>query len=219
MTTFTYAQDDLDLDPKCLSPGASSFQLPQEFEQLLNVTAQERRDFMRRTMFPSGGWPLALSIETNFKVPFIGNQNYFGKIFFKKGENFIRYRDEIIASDHYRDEGANPNFYNTNRFGIARMNSAGGSQVATGVKLIGRNFNSNTGGHLTIQVDPPGSGPVNIPMDVAVVNGRTVLSLKVYGRPVEFNSLKINAKGGSLLRGVETVQFFKNGRLVHTLTN
>ena len=56
-------------------------------------------------------------------------------------------------------------------------------------------------------------------MNVNVVNNRAVLSMNVGGRRVQFNSLKINAKGGSILRGVENVQFFQNGRLVHTLTN
>lgn len=221
-TSFTFAQDDLasSLDcHECMSAEASAFELPEAFEQLGNVTAQERRDFIRRHATPAGGWSLALNIETNFKVPFVGSQNYFGRIYFKKGHAQIRYRDELLADDHYRDESANPRFYNTSGYSYSRMNNPRGYSVATGVRLIGRSLDSNNGGGLTIQVDPPGSAPMNIPMDVQVVNNRAVLSVLAGNRRVVFNQIKINATRGSILRGVENVQFFQNGRLVHTLTN
>ncbi len=203
----------------CEIAGLPMYDLPQELQEVHAITAAERRNFQARTMYPAGGWTMGLRIETNFKVPFVGNQNYFGKIFFKKGDTSIRYRDEILARDFYREETANPMTYHTASFGVANMNRPGGSEVGTGVKLIGSNFNTNTGGRLTISVKPPGSSRMNVPFDVQVVNGRAVPSLNVGGRRIVFDTLKINSNSAGILSGVDNVQLFSNGRVVYTIDN
>lgn len=203
----------------CEIAGLPLYDLPQEIQDVQAVTAAEKRAFLARTMYPAGGWTMGLRIETNFRVPLVGSQNYFGKIFFKKGDSSIRYRDEILAREHYRDESAKPSFYNTASFSVANMNRPQGSEVGTGVRLIGRNFNTNTGGRLTISVKPPGGTRMNVPLDVQVVNGRAVTSINVGNRRVVFDTLKINSNSGGILSGLDNVQLISNGRVVHTIAN
>ncbi len=215
MSCSAFAQEE----QTCEIAGLSMYDLPSELQEIHAITSAERRAFLARTMIPAGGWSMGLRIETNFQVPFVGSQNYFGKIFFKKGDANIRYRDEMLAREHYRDEVANPNHYNTVGYSVANMNRPQGSDVATGVKLYGRNFNTNTGGRLTISVKPPGGRRLDVPVDVQVVNNRAVTSMSVAGRRIVFDTLKINSNSGGILSGLDNVQLFSQGRVVYTLDN
>jgi hypothetical protein len=158
-----------------------------------------------------------MRIETNFKIPLVGSVPYFGRIYFKKGDPNIRYRDEMIARRHYRDEAGNPKFYNTSQFNVAEMNKREGDDIATGVKIFGQNLNTNTGGRMVLSVKPPGSSRMNVPVDVAVVNNRMATSILFKGKKIAFDTLKINMNHQSVLRGLQNVQFFAKGRLVATL--
>lgn len=214
MSQFAFAQE-----LPCDLPGNVGFTMPRELQLVRNIVNEEKRRFLTRHATPAGGWGLGLKIESNFKIPFVSNLPYFGRIYFKKGDAQIRYRDEIIASDHYRDESANPRFYNTSPMTVSRMNTAAGYEVASGVKIFGQNLNTNTGGRMTLSVKPPGSSRMNIPVDVSVVNNRMVNSINVNGRRIVFDTLKINMRGGSLLRGLQNVELSSGGRVVHTITN
>jgi hypothetical protein len=203
----------------CEIPGNVGFTLPREMRLVRNIVSEEKKRFLTRHAIPAGGWSLGLKIESNFRIPFVGNVPYFGRIYFKKGDPHIRYRDEMVASDHYRDESENPRFYNTSSMTVSRMNSRDGYEVATGVKIFGQNLNTNTGGRMTLSVKPPGGRRMLIPVDVSVVNNRMVNSVTVNGRRMVFDTLKINANGGSILRGLSNVQLMAGGRVVHTITN
>ncbi len=204
----------------CDLPGNVGFTLPNELRLVRNIVSEEKRNFLTRTAYPAGGWTLGLKIESNFKIPFVGAVPYFGKIFFKKGDSVVRYRDEMVARSHYRDEARNPRFYNTNQLTVARMNRPDGYEVSTGVTIFGQNnFNTNTGGRLLISVKPPGSRRMNVPMDLTVVNNKAVSSILVNGLRIPFDTMKINMNNGSILGGLQNVQLFAGGRVVHTITN
>lgn len=208
------------LEPEiCGIPGVEEYKLPSELEIVHEIAKADKRDFIARTATPAGGWSLGFNILSNFKIPFVGSQNYFARIYFKKGEPIVRYRDEMIARDHYRDESQNPRFYNTHQLTVARMNRPDGYEVSTGVRLYGRNFNTNTGGRLTIAIKPPGGSRLSVPVDITVVNNRPVTAIQVGSQRVVFDTLKINADGGSILSGLDNIQLIANGRVVHTITN
>lgn len=214
MSPLTFAQDD-----NCEIPGNVGFRMPNELRLVQNIVNQEKRTFLARNATPAGGWSLGLRIESNFRIPLVGSIPYFGRIYFKKGDPRIRYRDEMIARDHYRAEAANPGLYHTNGMTVSRMNNEEGYEVSTGVRIYGQNLNTNTGGRMVLSVKAPGSRRMNIPVDVAVTNNRMVNSILVNGRRIRFDTLKINANGGSILRGLSNVQLIAGGRVVHTITN
>ena len=128
-----------------------------------------------------------------------------------------RWVDEMLAREHSKDEAQNPTSYNVSGFTVARMNRPEGYEVSTGVRLYGQNFNTNTGGRLTISVKPPGGGRRNVPMDMTVVNGSAVTAIQLGSQRIVFDTLKINAVGGSILSGLENIQLISNGRVVHTI--
>lgn len=180
-------------------------------ENLRNISAQERRQFMARESTPAG-WTLGLRIESNFKIPLVGSQNYFGRIFFKRGENHIKYRDEQIARKHYDDERRGGFF--TSRYNLAEINSRNGSSVAPGVRITGQNLNSNRGGRLTIAANR-----LQVPIDITVNGNRAIPSITVNGQRIVFDTMKINARRGGIIAGVSNVQLLSRGRVVHTITN
>lgn len=216
---FTISPFAIAEDIPCDLPGNVGFTLPAEMQLVRSAVNEQKRQFLTRHANPAGGWTLGLKIESNFKIPFVGNVPYFGRIYFKKGEPQIKYRDEMVASDNYRAESQNPRTYFLSPITVSRMNNNDGYEVATGVKIFGQNLNTNTGGRMVLSVKPPGSNRMNIPVDVSVVNNRMVNSIAVGGRRIQFDTLKINANGGSILRGLANVQLMAGGRVVHTITN
>ncbi len=214
MSASAFATEEL-----CEIPGMTEYELPSELETVHAISKAEKREFLARSATPAGGWTLGLNIVTNFKIPLFGSQNYFGRIYFKKGDATVRYRDEMLAREHYSSESQNPRFYNTNPLTVARMNRPDGYEVSTGVRLYGRNFNTNTGGRLTIAVKPPGGRRLNVPVDMTVLNGRPITAIQVGTQRLVFDTIRINAQDGSILSGLDSIQLLSNGRLVHTITN
>lgn len=157
------------------------------FDYLYAVTRQERQQFIARHR-DLAGWTVPLKIESNFRVPLVGSQNYFGRIYFRRGENFIQYRDEQIARRNYDRERRDPSTFMASRYTTAEINARGGYELAPGVRLIGQQFNTTTGGALTISVNG-----LRVNFQVTVNGNRAIPAAIVNGRRVTFDTMRINS--------------------------
>jgi hypothetical protein len=103
-----------------------------------NLNNAIKKDFKRRPLTASG-FVLALNIETNFEVPLIGSDLYWGRIYLKNGDDKnIAYRDDLLAEKYYAREKADPKtFYNAD-YSVANINSANGLSL---VKAAGAEVN------------------------------------------------------------------------------
>lgn len=198
-----------------------------QISSLVKVSDKLKQDFKRRAN-PKKGYLLALNFETNFEAPIVGSDLYWGRIYLNDGDpTKISYRDELAADEHYKKEVADPSKFYMGKYSISSINSdkglplidAGGASV--NVKSVGTDFSTKTGGRLSLKVKAPSTALMNITMDVKRSGNQISKTLVMAGKSVPFDSFKINAKSGlfgvSILNGVSNVQFFKNGKVVHTL--
>jgi hypothetical protein len=185
-----------------------------------------KRDFKRRPI----GLPLrlALSIETNFEAPLLGNDIYWGRIYVKDGEDKnIHYRDDLLAEDNYKNEQAHPNQVSNSIYKVSDINSAAGLSLikAAGaevnVKAVGK-FTPSTGGRLIIKVKAPSENPMNVMIDVVNTKGKITNFLIVNNKRIAFDSFKINASTNffgvtTILSGIDNIQFTSGGKVIHTI--
>lgn len=193
------------------------------------VSTALKKDFKRRPMNVKG-FNLALSIETNFEVPLIGADIYWGRIYLNQNDpKNIVYRDDLIAEANYKKEKANPGNFNYSNYSVASINSAKGLSLVkaagadVNVKSTDGKFSTRTGGRLTIKVKAPNENPTNLLMDVVNNNGKITKSLIVGSKKIPFDSFKINAEKNmfgvtSILSGIDTIQFYSAGKVIHTIT-
>lgn len=186
-----------------------------------------KRDFKRRPAGPP--LRLALSIETNFEAPIVGNDIYWGRIYLKdNNDTHVMYRDDLVAEEHYKNEQAHPNVFSHHSYKVSDINSAAGLSLikAAGaevnVKAVGK-FSTKTGGRLSIKVKAPSEKPMNVVIDVVNNKGKVSNFLIVNNKRIPFDSFKINASKNflgvtTILSGIQNIQFTSGGKTVHTIT-
>lgn len=186
-----------------------------------------KRDFKRRPAGPP--MRLALSIETNFEAPLVGNDIYWGRIYLKDGnDTHVMYRDDLVAEEHYKNEKAHPESFMHYPYKVSDINSAAGLSLikAAGaevnVKAVGK-FSTKAGGRLSIKVKAPSEKPMNLVIDVVNNKGKVSNFLIVNNKRIPFDSFKINASKNflgvtTILSGVQNIQFTSGGKTVHTIT-
>lgn len=223
LSLSTYAQEECDY------PVMEPLIPVEQAENLKQVSNAIKKDFKRRAI-KLPGFINVLSIETNFDAPIIGKDTYWGKIYIRDGQNDrITYRDDVIAERHYNEEKKNPDkTYYTSSYNVAEINSAKGLSLikAAGadvkVKSPGGKFSTKTGGRLVIDVKAPNESPKVITMDV-VRKGKSISKSVVVGdKKIPFDNFKINASKNflgitTILSGIQSIQFFSNGKVVHTI--
>jgi hypothetical protein len=191
------------------------------------VVAEDKNSFKRRASPYTSIHTLAMSIETNFPVPFIGSQNYFGKIYLLTNDvTKIDYRDEQIAHKYYKEELKKPKDFYTQGYKVSSINSKSGLDLVNAagavVNLKSGNFSPVKGGRLYLKVKAPKTEEMNITMEV-VVNDRSVQNYVVVGtQKYPFTSFTINAdksfiSGTSILNGILSVEFNQNGRFSYSI--
>lgn len=203
--------------------------LSEENESMLNDLEDGiKKDFKRRPL-KSKNFDLALSIETNFTAPIIGEDKYWGRIYLKKDDSEnIAYRDELITEKHYKKESKSPSSFQYSTYSIADINSSDGLSLikAAGaevnVKSPDGKFTSQKGGRLSIKVKAPNEKAMMLTMDVSRSGGKIYKSLIIDNKKIPFDSFKINASENfmgvtSVLAGIDNVQFYSNGKIVHTI--
>ncbi len=216
-------------DESCELPNTQPI-LDDETAQLVgNLNDAIKKDFKRRPLTTSG-FVLALNIETNFEVPLIGSDVYWGRIYLKNGDDKnIAYRDDLLAEKNYDREKADPKRFTYSNYSVANINSAQGLSLAkaagaeVNVKSTDGNFTTKAGGRLTIKVKAPGENSTTLIIDVVNSGGKISKFLIVGNSRVSFDSFKINAEKNifgstSILSGVETIEFFSGGKVTHTIT-
>lgn len=212
-----------ELDENCDYPIMEPILEVGNAKMISEVSDAIKNEFKRR---PTNLGLLAISIESNFSVPVIGNGNYFGRIYMRPGETKIRYRDELIADDHYKDEKAKPNNPYFSTYNVSDINSANGLSL---VKAAGANvsiksdgkFSSSTGGRVYLKVKAPGEDATSYTIDVTVVGGKVQNFIHHQGKRIAFDSLKINADKNflgstTILAGIKNIQFSNKGKVVAT---
>lgn len=219
---FTFAQSD-DCGVKISEPILDEANT----KMIMTMGNGLKRDFKRRPAGPP--LRLALSIETNFTAPLIGNDLYWGRIYLKDGNDTqVMYRDDLVAEEHYKNEQAHPNIFTHQSYPVSKINSAAGLSLikAAGaevnVKAIGK-FSPKTGGRLFIKVKAPSEKPMNLTIDVVNNKGKISNFLIANNKRIPFDSFKINASKNflgitTILSGVQNVQFTSGGKVVHTIT-
>ncbi len=197
---------------------------------ILNSTkaiVQDKNSFKRRASPYTSIHTLAMNIETNFPVPFVGSQNYFGRIYLISNDaNKIDYRDEQVAHRRYKEELKNPKDFYTQGYEVSILNSKAGLNLVNSagavVNLKSGNFSPLKGGRLYLKVKAPQTNEMKITMDV-VVNGKSVQNYVVVGtQKYPFTSFSINADktflaGTSILNGILSVEFNQNGRFSYSV--
>ena len=197
-------------------------------KMLNQISTAVKRDFKQRPMNVKG-FNLVLNIESNFEAPLIGKDPYWGRIYFKDGdEKIIAYRDDLIAEHHYHDELKAPEKFSYSTYKMADINStnglflvkAGGAEV--NVKSTNGKFSTNTGGRLTIRVKAPGKNPQDLLLDVVKSGNKVSKFLIVSSQSIPFDSFKINASKNflgvtTILSGIDTIQFYSGGKVVHSI--
>lgn len=200
---------------------------PEHVDMIQEISDQGKRDFKRRPI-NKPNYMLALNIETNFEAPLIGKDPYWGRIYFKdKDDTNIYYRDDLIAEDHYKDEKKDPNSFWHSTYSKNDINSAKGLSLVkamgaeVNVKSVGTPFSPKTGGRINIKVKAPKTNAFNLLMDIKRSGKNVTKELIVGSQKIAFDSFKINAArnifGISILNGVDTIQFMKGGKVVHTI--
>jgi hypothetical protein len=185
------------------------------------ASAPARVQFKKRN--DPNGLPRLVTIESNFTIPVVGRDKYFGYVVFNQKGNTIHYRDEVQAEAHAKQESQNPNEYYTQPFpmkdfnsshGIMLLNTSGAVVQATSP---GRNFNSKTGGIIAFRFKAPGSNYLNARVEVTVRNG--IPSTRVLtndGQRLPFTMLKINSGLLGIL-DIKNMEFYDGAHLIHTI--
>lgn len=215
-------------DQICELPNTEPILNDETLKLVGSLSTSIKKDFKRRPLTTSG-FNLALSIETNFEVPFIGKDPYWGRIYFKNGDDKnIAYRDDLLAEENYSKEKVDPNKFLYANYSVANINSAKGLSLVkaagaeVNVKSADGKFTTKTGGRLTIKVKAPGESSISLTVDVVNTGGKVSKFLIIGNKKVSFDSFKINAEKNvfgstSILSGIETIQFFSGGKVAHTI--
>lgn len=217
-----------ELDENCEYPIIEPILEVGAAKMINQVSTAVKRDFKRRPMNVKD-FNLALNIETNFEAPLIGKDPYWGRIYFKDGDDQnITYRDDLIAEENYNDELKKPALFNYSKYKVSDINSSKGLSLikAAGaevnVKSTDEKFSIKTGGRLTIRVKAPSENPYNLSVDVVRAGKNVSKFLLIAGKRIPFDNFKINASKNflgvtTILSGIDTIQFYSGGKVVHSI--
>lgn len=199
--------------------------LESSYEDERVVSELSKTDFKERL---NSQYNLLVKINTNFKAPLVGKDIYFGYIYtVPKNDSEIKYRDELIANRHYKEEINRPvsqymSSYKVSDFraknGLELINAAGAY-----VRLKSNDFSMTTGGTLKLDFKIPNQKSGSVDIIVRNIKGQ----LKTYvknssGSLVIFDSLTLNARKGlltfgtSILAGIKSIEFKMGNSNVHT---
>lgn len=221
---FAFANSEVD---ECYYPAAPAILDEENTKMIETMGSGIKRDFKRRPL----GLPLrlALSIETNFEAPIVGNDIYWGRIYLKDGVNDkIFYRDDLLAENNYKNEQAHPNQISNSAYKVSDINSAAGLSLVkaagaeVNVKAVGK-FSPSAGGRLSIKVKAPSEKAMNVTIDVVNNKGKITNFLIANNKRIPFDSFKINASKNflgvtTILSGIQNIQFTSGGKVVHTIS-
>ena len=196
-------------------------------DSLEAVSDKVKEDFKRRPVEYKTYHSL-LNIETNFEVPMVGRDTYFGRVYIVDGKpDVFKYRDELIADRNYQKESKNNSFY-TSEYKVSDINSDKGlsliKQAGAEVTMKSTGFTTTEGGRIYFKVKGPGDKPQNLVIDVKISKGKIENFLIIDGKSIAFDSLKINADksfltGTSILAGIDSLVFSKDGKPTKTIKN
>lgn len=182
-----------------------------------------KKEFKRRET-PYGTFKEVLRIETNFRIPIVGKDTYFGRIYLTtKNESVVKYRDELLAEKYYSQEKDEEGSFWTSNYEVSDINSSKGLNLVEGagaivnLKSSNGKFNTKTGGLLILNVKHPFDGKFALNVRVIIRNGSASTILEVPNKSVPFDSLKINAASFGIATGIKSVDFYKNGQVVHSV--
>lgn len=190
-------------------------------EMVEALDAGIKEDFKKRKP-PYATYKPLINITSNFTVPIVGSDHYFGNIYLVKGQpGVVKYRDELIADRRYSEEKSDNSFY-TSEYKVSDINSPGGlvliKKAGAEVSLSSGNFTTTTGGSLKLKVKGPGDKAKFLQIDVVITNGVAKNYLVIGGVKHPFDTMNITAEkdffgGRSILSGIESVQFSSNGQV------
>lgn len=225
---FSFQANSSEIDENCVYPIGEPILEVGQAKMINQVSSAVKKDFKRRPMNIKG-FNLALNIESNFEAPLIGQDPYWGRIYFKDGDDKnIAYRDDLIAEEHYKEELKAPGVFNYSTYKVSDINSAKGLSLVkaagaeVNVKSADGKFSTKTGGRLTIKVKAPSENPYNLSMDVVRAGNKVSKFLLIAGKRIPFDSFKINASKNflgvtTILSGIDTIQFYAGGKVVHSI--
>ena len=192
-----------------------------------DVNSGIRNEFKKRPV-ATPGYRLALAFDTNFKVPLVGTDKYFGRIYFTPNAKEVKFRDELIAERRMKEEQEKVGRFYYTGFDVKDINSpqgltlvkAAGAEVT--LKSIG-NFSTTQGGRLTLRVKIPMQKPSLYVFDIEVKNGVVKKYLINGTERISFDTFKINAETNmfgtpTILSGIDNVQFLTAGKVTHIIS-
>lgn len=199
----------------------------ENYEMVKKLNSEIRADFKRRNE-NSTGYKRVLSFDTNFKIPLIGRDRYFGRIFFTNNSSEIKYRDELIADRNFDKEKKKPGSVYYTSYSTSEINSPQGMKLVQGagaevtLKSEGQ-FTTTKGGRLVLRVKIPMKKPATFIFDVAVNNGIVQKYIIKDNLRIPFDHFVINAETNmfgtpSILSGIDNLQFYRNGKPVTSIS-
>ncbi len=203
-------------------------ELNASYEEMESILAesfdQDKPSFKKRTY---SGYNMLVRINTNFKAPVVGKDQYFGYIYTVPGNNsIVKYRDEITAEDSYKEEVNSPSSQYMSSYKVSDFKSASGLELikAAGayVRLKSKDFSMTNGGTLNLSFKIPLQKSGSVDIIVKKEGGKLKTFVKnSAGKLVKFDTLNLNAKksvltGTAILNGVRDIQFVSGGSVVHT---
>lgn len=209
----------------CKAPVGNKPVDPAITKSLADIRKCVRSQFKRRVVYPQG-FSLALNIESNFNIPFVGKDHYFGRVYFSPGKDEIKYRDEKIAQDNFAKEQKNQSSIYLTSYKLTDMNSSKGLSLvnAGGAEVVlsspTHNFSSTTGGRVSAKVKAPNGKALRFTIDIELSKGKAQNYVINNGKRIPFDTIKVNARDGfmgvSILNGVQNIQFIKSGKVLAT---
>lgn len=197
----------------------------EQLEEIVNTSmTQDKRSFKKRLY---SDYDMLVKINTNFQAPVVGKDTYFGYIYTVPGNSsIVKYRDEITADDHYKEEINNPSTQYMSSYKVSDFRAANGLELINAggayVRLKSSDFTMTNGGTLKLSFKIPLQKAGTVDIIVKKEGG----SLRTYvknsaSKLVRFDSLNLNAKksfvtGTSILNGVRNIEFMSGGNVVHT---
>lgn len=209
---------------ECDCPGSP---LDEENKQTIELGKRAAEILIKKRQPPNG--QVLLALETNFKVPFIGKDNYFATLYTKSGvQDQVRFRDELIAESSLEEEKTDEKKFYYSEFAVTQINNPSGLELIkkagaeVTVKSNG-NFSLTTGGRLFVKVKAPRDRPIDLVLDAEVENGKMKNFLVLNGQRIPFDSMVINAEKGmmggpSILSGIQNIQFISSGKTIKSLS-
>lgn len=196
----------------------------------LSVFGETARQSFKNRPMNLPGFNLVLSVDTNFSVPLVGKDLYWGRVYFKDSEpNIVAYRDEMIAENFFvselKDSGRN---FNYSSYRIDDINGSDGLSLIEGagadvnLKSDTGTFNIQTGGRLTLRVKGPGDQPQIYKLDIVRTSKAIQSFLLLNGKRIAFSSFKVNADTNflgatTIMAGIKNIEFFFGGKIVTTI--